>query len=89
MTIGDEDRERIHRSGRKAGSMLQIHEIFRKKPIISSTELTRTSTLSAPTVNAAVTALSDLGIIKEITGKKRDRIYVYDRYLSTLDRGVG
>ncbi len=89
MRISDEDRQRIQDAGRTAGSMLRIHDVFRKQPIIGSAELSRAGALSAPTVNAAVAALSELGIIREITGRKRNRVFVYDRYLAVLERGLG
>ena len=89
VAITNEDRREIENAGRRRGSMLQIHEVFRKRPIIGAAEIARASRLSPPTVNAAVEALGNLGIVKEITGKKRDRIFVYERYLSTLNRGTG
>ena len=88
LEITEEDRRAIENAGRRRGSMLQIHEVFRKRPIITGGELAKTTPLSTPTVNAAVEALMELGIVKEITGKKRDRVFAYDRYLTTLDRGA-
>jgi hypothetical protein len=35
-------------------------------------------------VNSAIEQLRKLGILKEITGKRRDRVYAYDRYLNIL-----
>jgi DNA-binding transcriptional regulator GbsR (MarR family) len=44
--------------------------------------------LPPPTVSSAVECLEVLGIVREITGKRRDRIYVYDRYARILDEGT-
>lgn len=88
LVITEEDRRAIEHAGRRRGSMLQIHEILRKRPIIGSRELIASTQLSPPTVNAAVEALMAQGILREITGRKRDRIFAYDRYLTTLERGV-
>ena len=44
--------------------------------------------LTAPTVRGAIEALERLGIVREVTGKKRDRIYAYDGYVNILDRGT-
>jgi DNA-binding MarR family transcriptional regulator len=60
-----------------------------KRPIMSAGDLVERTNLTTPTVNASIEALAKMGLIKEITGKKRGRLFVYDRYLSTLDRGVG
>jgi Fic family protein len=67
--------------------MLKVYETLRTHPIISSKELTRVSSLSAPAVNSAVEGLAEIGIVKEITGKKRDRVFVYDEYLRILSEG--
>jgi hypothetical protein len=40
--------------------------------------------MSAPTANSAIEQLRKLGILKEITGKRRDRVYAYDDYLNIL-----
>ena len=32
--------------------------------------------------------LSALGIAREITGKRRNRLFVYDRYLAILSEGT-
>jgi hypothetical protein len=32
--------------------------------------------------------LTDLGIAKELTGRKRDRVFAYDRYLAALQEGT-
>lgn len=41
-----------------------------------------------PTVTKAVLALRDAGIIEEITGKKRNRIFCYKEYLAVLNMGT-
>ena len=40
--------------------------------------------LSAPTVRSAIENLETLGWVSEVTGKKRDRLFVYSRYLDIL-----
>jgi len=37
---------------------------------------------------SAIESLEDLGIVREITGKHRDRTYVYDPYVKILDEGT-
>jgi Fic family protein len=89
LQITEEDRRAIENEGRRRGSMLQIHEVFRKRPIMAGSELAASTKLSPPTVNAAVEALMQLGIVKETTGRKRDRVFAYDRYLAMLEGGAG
>jgi len=44
--------------------------------------------LSSPTVNAALTYLVNLGILEEITGRQRGRVYAYQGYLDILSEGT-
>ena len=89
IDITDEDRRSIESAGRRRGSMLQIHDAFRKRPIMSAGDVAKSTQLTTPTVNSCVETLTEMGLIKEITGRKRDRLFLYDRYFSTLDHGVG
>lgn len=89
MTIAEEDRRRIEGVGRRRGSLLQIHDALQRRPIVGVADLAEITRLSVPTVNAAVENLCELRILEEITGKKRDRVFVYARYLATLEQGLG
>lgn len=41
-----------------------------------------------PCAAAGMGALAELGIAKELTGRKRDRVFAYDRYLAVLQEGT-
>ena len=44
--------------------------------------------LSPPTVNAALADMERLGIVTEVTGKKRNRVFSYRAYLDILSEGT-
>ena len=44
--------------------------------------------ITLPHANKSLHHLTDLGIVKEITGKARNKIYVYQKYLDILSDGV-
>jgi Fic family protein len=44
--------------------------------------------MTAPTARSALESMVGLGILEEISGKKRDRIYVYPQYLAILEEGT-
>jgi DNA-binding Lrp family transcriptional regulator len=51
----------------------------------------RTATLlnlSEPTISNGVHRLQDAGILREATGRRRGRLYVYDEYLQLLNEGT-
>jgi Fe2+ or Zn2+ uptake regulation protein len=41
--------------------------------------------ISRPTITDALENLQELGIVREMTGKERYRVYAYDSYLGILD----
>lgn len=82
------DRERIAGEGRRAGSALRVHEVFQERPVLSIPEARRRTGLSFPTASAATQLLERAGLVREITGFARNRVYVYGGYLKILNEGV-
>lgn len=83
-----EDRERITNESDRAGSTLRIHDLFQQNPFLTSNQLVQKTGLSAPTVNAALADLEKMGIVEEVTGRKRGRVFSYQRYLAILSEGT-
>ena len=84
-----DDRNRIEAAtGRKAGSALRVHDALKSRPILSLPAASRHTGLSFQTAASAMGLLADHGIAREITGKRRGRLFVYDRYLSILEEGT-
>ena len=82
------DRSRIEPRGRRAGSALRVHEALKTRPLSSMQEVCRTTGLSFPAASSAMDLLVELGIARELTGKRRNRLFVYDRYLTVLSEGT-
>lgn len=83
-----EDRARIAALGRVSGSALRIHQALQRRPLESIPHLVKETRLSAPTAASALAALAQEGIVREITGRKRNRLYAYERYLAILREGT-
>lgn len=79
------DRKRIEGLGRAAGSAFQVHELLRSKPVVSIQIAASALALSKPTISTALERMRELGIVREITGRKRGRLFVYGEYLDALD----
>ena len=43
---------------------------------------------TAPTANTALVVLVEQGIVREITGYRRNRVFSYTEYLRTLNEGT-
>jgi Fic family protein len=74
--------------GRASGSALAFFELLKKRCVISLPIAQKELKVSFPTVNKAVAHLQKLGFVKEITGKRRDRIFSYETYLKVLQTGT-
>ena len=86
--IFQEDRARIRSLARSAGSALRVHEALQRRPIASVASLCAQSGLTTPTVTAAIAGLTKLGIVREITGRRRNRLFSYEAYLKLLQEGT-
>ena len=83
------DRNRIEQAGgRKAGSGLRVHDALKSQPILSLPAARRKTNLSFQAVSSAMELLITHGIAREITGRRRGRLFVYDQYLSILNEGA-
>lgn len=82
------DEERIQKLGRRGASASLIHDALKRSPLRSSKSLAPWTELSVPTINAMLEALADLGIVREITGRKRNRLYRYEAYVKLLSEGT-
>ncbi|MFQ5641978.1 MAG: Fic family protein [bacterium] len=88
LAIFEQDRRKIEKLGRPAASALRVHQYLQSKPILSVPISAKDLGLSAPTVRKSVDHLVGLGILREATGKKRGKLFVYDDYLALLNEGT-
>jgi Fic family protein len=88
LSLFEADRHRIESEADRAGSTLRVHEFMQRRPLVSQRSVTAETGLSPATVNAALEALVRLGIVREITGRQRNRLYAYERYLEILNEGA-
>ncbi len=85
----DKDRDTVQRNGqRRAGSALRVHGAFTERPILSIALASSHSGLSVVGASSAIGLLTELGIVHEITGQARNRLFAYTEYISVLDEGT-
>lgn len=88
LELFEADREKIEKLGRPAGSAHRVHQYLQSKLALIVPKAAEQLSLSAPTVRKSVNHLIELGILNEITGKKRNQVYVYSDYMSILSQGT-
>lgn len=82
------DRARIATLGQRAGNVGLVFDQFARRVASNVPRLLPDVPLSAPTLRAAITTLQDLGILNEVTGQRRHRVYAYQAYLEILSEGA-
>jgi len=88
LTIFGDDAVRVQTLRRSAASARRVFDAFQSRPLATIASLAARTGASVPTVTRAVDALVNLGIVKEITGRKRERVFAYARYLDILSEGT-
>jgi len=84
----EEDLLKIQGLGRQRLSCIEVLEYLKTMPQTSVPSLSRDLGLTPPTIRSTFNAMLKLGILEEITGKQRDKVYVYRKYLDILSEGV-
>jgi len=83
------DRIKIAALKRAAISATEVHKILRNRAMISAIEASKILDLSVPTARSALQNLQKLGIVKDISGRGKERIYVYTELVTLLEQGTG
>ncbi len=89
LAIFEQDRARIQANGgRRANSALRVHQALVNRPISSLSDISDRAILTFPTASSGMQLLMELGIVSEITGQPRNRVFSYSRYISILNEGT-
>ncbi|WP_353617934.1 Fic family protein [Synechococcus sp. CCY 0621] len=74
--------------GRSGTSLRQVYASLRQRPLIGIPQLAARAQVSFPTAAKAMERLVALGIAREVTGGRRNRVFAYDAYLAILGEGA-
>jgi Fic family protein len=88
LKMAANDRKRINELKRISGSAYLIHQAMMERPLATQKWLQDKTLLAQTTINKSLIELERLGIIKEVTDKKRNRIYSYVEYIQILEEGT-
>ncbi len=88
MALFGRDRTRIEALGRPAASALRLHEHLRERPLATVAAVSKRLGISAPTISKSLRHLEALGIVEEVTGRRRGRAFAYRDYLKLLEQGT-
>lgn len=72
--------------GKKAHNASKLIEYLYQRPIISISDIIEPLNISKPTANTLVKDFEAKGILKEVTGYERNKLFVFERYLDIYSK---
>jgi Fic family protein len=82
------DRSRIETKGRPALTAMRVHGALMERPVANLAWIAKRTGLAFRTVATAMDLLVELGVARELTGGRRNRIFRYEAYVAILSEGT-
>lgn len=80
LGLRERDRQDIQSLGRRTPSGFALHDQLFSSPIVDAAMVQKLIDVSQPTANRVIRDLEELGILTELTGRQRSRVWVYEAY---------
>lgn len=90
VDLFQQDTQRVQNGehvGRGSANVLRVLDTLRQRPLCSLRQIGQSAGITFPTASKAMLTLVELGIARELTGQRRNRVFVYDAYLNILNEG--
>jgi Fic family protein len=84
LGLFEQDRERIRGLGRIATSALEVHRHLQQRPVSRVADAAAATGINRTTVTAVFRRLVELGMVRELPGRQRNRVFVYTACLDIL-----
>jgi Fic family protein len=82
FALRERDRQRVAQSlGRRSPRALLLLDELLKQPLVRTRTVQQLIGVSQPTANGLLESLAELGILREVTGRPRYRLYSYEEYV--------
>jgi Fic family protein len=88
LDLFDRDREEILKLGRLASSGLRLHAYLQTQPLTTIAQAAKVTGVNRTSISRCLNSFADLGIVCELTGKHRYRIFAYEQYMKILSEGT-
>ena len=72
--------------GKRAPTARAALNLLYRKPVINAAELRLALDISQPTANALLNDFARLGVLREVTGAGRNKIYAFEAYLGLFNK---
>ncbi len=84
FTVTSADRAKVAAQARTTVAAIRFVELLPSNPVVTLPLTIKLLNVSKPTAVRAIELLRDAGVLRETTGRRRDRVYAYHDYLQVL-----
>ena len=84
----NQDRDRVLSQPSASLAGLRLFAQLPSQPIATIPLIVKLLETTPPTAGKAAELLESLGVLQEISGRQRDRMFSYERYLELLSSGM-
>lgn len=88
LSLFQRDEQKIQSAGRGASTALRVFRVMCERPLVNQNHVCERTGLSFPAAAKAMQTLQKLGLVREITGQRPNRAFVYQDYLNILSEGT-
>lgn len=88
LALFQKDEQKIQQSQRSASTTLRVFRVLCERPLATLNQVCERTGLSFPAAAKAMHILENLGIVREVTGQRRNRVFAYQDYLNILSEGT-
>jgi len=85
LKLRAEDTKKIASLGRSTERAMRLLNTLYKTPLVKVSDVERIAEVKNPNALTLVAKFVRLGILKEQTGRKRDRVFAYHKYINLFD----
>ncbi|WP_150467387.1 Fic family protein [Francisella sp. SYW-9] len=72
--------------GKRAPNASKLIEVLYQKPILAVSDIVERLDVSKPTANSLIKEFENKGIVSEVTGYERNKLFAFDRYLNIYSK---
>lgn len=88
LSLFQRDEQKIQQTQQRASTTLRVFRVLCERPLVHLNQVCDRTGLSFPAATRAMEVLENLNIVREITGRRRNRVFVYQDYLHILSEGT-
>ena len=88
LALFEADALKLKAQGRKAAGLLALHQHFTERPITRVATAVAATGINRTSVQRNLEEMKAQGMVSELTGQRRNRLYAYQPYLDILSEGT-